>query len=167
MFNLGNEMSALSASNLKQLGLPQDIHEAIVQIGGMGQTGARKRLLKYAAGKLHKLDGEILDAVTEQFARLKNQSAHAVREHHIAERWRDRLIAEGDTALADLFDEHPNGDRQQLRQLLRNVQKEAATGNPPKSARLLYRYLKELLNTEDALSSEHPEDEDLDEDEED
>ena len=167
MFNLGNEMSALSASNLKQLGLPQDIHEAIVQIGGMGQTGARKRLLKYAAGKLHILDGEILDAVTEQFARLKNQSAHAVREHHIAERWRDRLIAEGDTALADLFDEHPNGDRQQLRQLLRNVQKEAATGNPPKSARLLYRYLKELLNTEDALSSEHPEDEDLDEDEED
>lgn len=169
LFNLGNEMSALSASNLKQLGLPQEIHEAIVQVGTMGQTGARKRLLKYAAGKLHKLDGEILDAVTEQFARLKNQSAHAVREHHIAERWRDRLIAEGDAALADLLDGYPDADRQQLRRLLRNVQKEAATGNPPKSARLLYRYLKELLNTEEVASSEHPEAEDeyLDEDDQD
>jgi len=71
--------------------------------------------------------------------------------------------------LTDLLDGYPDADRQQLRRLLRNVQKEAATGNPPKSARLLYRYLKELLNTEEVASSEHPEAEDeyLDEDDQD
>ncbi|MGZ4998507.1 MAG: ribosome biogenesis factor YjgA, partial [Methylobacter sp.] len=73
---------------------------------------------------------------------------HAVREHHTAERWRDRLIAEGNDALTELLDEQPHADRQLLRQLLRNAQKEAETNKPPKSSRLLYRQLKELFKVE-------------------
>jgi ribosome-associated protein len=76
---------------------------------------------------------------------MKNKSAHAVREHHIVERWRDRLIAEGNEALTELLDEQPHADRQLLRQLLRNAQKEAEADKPPRSSRLLYRYLKEIF----------------------
>jgi ribosome-associated protein len=47
-----------------------------------------------------------------------------------------------------LLDEQPHADRQLLRQLLRNAQKEAEAGKPPKSSRLLYRQLKELFNVE-------------------
>ncbi|GAB6139522.1 ribosome biogenesis factor YjgA [Methylosoma difficile] len=149
LFNMGIEMSALSQSNLRQLGLPEELHEAISQVGGMGQNSARKRLLKFIAARMHKLDAEILEVITEKLARIKNKSAHAVREHHIAERWRDRLIAEDNDALTDFLYEYPEADRQHLRQLLRNIQKESQNGNPPKSARLLYRYLKELLNQEE------------------
>lgn len=46
------------------------------------------------------------------------------------------------------LNEQPDADRQQLRQLLRNVQKENEASKPPKSSRLLYRYLKTLLNIE-------------------
>lgn len=146
LFALAEEMSGLSASQLDTLELPENIHKAVVEVAGMPHIGARKRLLKYIAGQLHKK----VDAapIVEKLARIKNKSAHAVREHHIAERWRDRLIAEGNSALSELLDEHPHADRQQLRQLLRNAQKEAEAGKPPKSSRLLYRHLKDLLRVE-------------------
>jgi ribosome-associated protein len=146
LFALGEEMSALTATQLKSLELPENIHKAVAEVSGMPLKGARKRLLKFIAAQLHKID---VEPIQERFARLKNKSAHTVREHHIVERWRDRLILEGDKALTELLDEHPGTDRQQIRQLVRSAQKEAETAKPPKSARMLYRYLKKLFNVSD------------------
>jgi ribosome-associated protein len=145
LFTLGEQMSALSAVHIKSLDLPDNIFKAVIEVARMPHTGARKRLLKYVAGQLHKIDAT---PILEKVARLQNKSAHAVREHHLSEQWRDRLIAEGNEALTDFLDEYPLADRQQLRQLMRNAQKEAETTKPPKSSRLLYRYLKSLLQSE-------------------
>jgi len=41
-----------------------------------------------------------------------------------------------------------------LRQLIRNAQKEIAAAKPPKSARMLYRYVKELLLDEGLTQAE-------------
>jgi len=142
LFALGEEISELSAVQVKSLELPENIHKSIIEVARMPHKGARKRLLKFIAAQLHKIE---MEPVLEKLARIKNKSAHAVREHHIAERWRDRLIAEGDDALAELLDERPHADRQQLRQLLRNAQKEAAAAKPPKSSRDLYRLLKKIF----------------------
>ena len=145
LFTLGEQMASLSVAHLKGLDLPDNIHKAVTEVARMQPTGARKRLLKYIAGQLHKIDTTL---ILEKVARLQNKSAHAVREHHLSEQWRDKLIAEGNDALTDFLDEYPHVDRQQLRQLMRNAQKEAQTNKPPKSSRLLYRYLKSLLQTE-------------------
>jgi ribosome-associated protein len=142
LFALGEEISELSETQIKTLELPENIHKSVVQVAGMPHKGARKRLLKYIAGQLHKID---VTPMQDKLARMKNKSAHAVREHHIVERWRDRLIAEGNEALTELLDEQPHADRQQLRQLMRNAQKEAEAATAPKSSRLLYRYLKEIF----------------------
>lgn len=151
LFAVSEDMSELSAAQLKTLELPEVIHNAVVEVSGMAHTGARKRLLKFIAGQLHKIDTA---PILEKLARIKNKSAHAVREHHIVERWRDRLIAEGNDALTELLDEQPHADRQILRQLLRNAQKEAEAGKPPKSSRLLYRQLKQLFQVEGELDNE-------------
>ena len=151
LFALSEELSELSAAQLKTLELPENIHKAIVEVSGMPHKGARKRLLKFITGQLHKID---VEPILEKLARIKNKSAHAVREHHIAERWRDKLIAEGNDALTELLNEQPHADRQQLRQLIRNAQKEAEAAKPPKSSRLLYRYLKTLLKVEGETESE-------------
>ena len=145
LFTLGEKMSKLTETHLNTLGLPENIHKAVVEVSGMPHKGARKRLLKYIAGQLHKIDAE---PILEKMARLENKSAHATREHHIIERWRDRLMAEGDEALSELLDEYPDADRQQLRQLLRQAQKEIETSKPPKTSRLIYRYLKELFESD-------------------
>jgi len=145
LFELGEKMSELTVMQLSTLELPENIHKAVIEVAGMPHKGARKRLLKFIAGQLHKID---VEPIVEKLARLENKSAHAVREHHIVERWRDRLMAEGNDALTELLDEYPDADRQHLRQLLRNAQKEAETARPPKSSRLLYRYLKALFKFE-------------------
>lgn len=151
LFALSEEMSELSAAQLKYLELPDNIYKAVVEVSGMPHKGARKRLLKFITGQLNKIE---VEPILEKLARMKNKSAHAVREHHIVERWRDKLIAGGNDALTELLNEQLQADRQQLRQLLRNVQKEAEAAKPPKSARLLYRYLKNLLKVEGETESE-------------
>jgi ribosome-associated protein len=145
LFVLSEEISELSPGQIKTLELPEVIDKAVVEVAGMPHKGARKRLLKFIAGQLNKID---VEPILEKLSRIKNKSAHAVREHHIVERWRDRLITEGNDALTALLDEQPDADRQLLRQLIRNAQKEAETGKPPKSSRLLYRLLKELFQVE-------------------
>ncbi|MGZ4970467.1 MAG: ribosome biogenesis factor YjgA [Methylobacter sp.] len=162
LFALSEEMSELSAGQLKILELPELIHKAVAEVSGMPHKGARKRLLKYIAGQLHKMD---VEPILDKLSRIKNKSAHAVREHHVVERWRDRLIAEGNNALTALLDEQPHADSQLLRQLIRNAQKEAEAGKPPKSSRMLYRQLKELFKLEgepddDAVFEDDQENED-------
>jgi ribosome-associated protein len=145
LFALGEEISELAPTLINSFELPENIDKAVHEVAGMPHKGARKRLLKYIAGQLHKID---VGDIKEKLARIKNKSAHAVREHHLAERWRDTLIAEGNEALTDFLDEYPDADRQQLRQWIRNAQKEIVAAKPPKSSRLLYRYLKNLLAEE-------------------
>jgi ribosome-associated protein len=162
LFALSEEMSELSATQLKTLELPDNIYKAVVEVSGMPHKGARKRLLKFITGQLNKIE---VEPVLEKLARMKNKSAHAVREHHAVERWRDRLIAGGNDVLTELLNEQPHADRQQLRQLLRNAQKEAEAAKPPKSSRLLYRYLKELFKVEGEVEFEEEQEfEDEDED---
>jgi len=75
--------------------------------------------------------------------------AEARRDFHRLEAWRDRLLAEGDAALPELLAEFPGADRQQLRQLIRNAHRERAAQKPPRAARLLFRYLRELAAQDD------------------
>jgi len=47
--------------------------------------------------------------------------------------------------LTELIESYPGTDRQQLRQLIRNAEREVSQGKPPRSSRLIYRYLKKLI----------------------
>jgi ribosome-associated protein len=146
IFAMAEEICVLTAAQIADFNLPESIEQALLDAGKMGQNAARKRLLKYITGQFRNLD---VEAIQEQLARLKNQSVHAVREHHQAERWRDLLISEnGNQHLTQLLSEFPAADSQHLRQLQRNAQKEAKEAKPPKSARLLYQYLKQLVSAE-------------------
>lgn len=141
--DLAEELAGLTPQQIKSFELPELLQNSIIQVSTMPPKGARKRQLKYITAGLRKLD---LTEIQERMARLKSKSAHAVREHHLAERWRDKLVAEsGNELLTELLDEYPEADSQQIRQLQRNAKKEAATGKPPKSSRLLYKYLKALF----------------------
>lgn len=153
------EICELTPQQIAEFDLPENIHTAMLDAGKMGKNAARKRLLKYITGQLRMLD---VEAVQEKLARLKNQSAHAVREHHQAERWRDLLVADtSNRQLTLLISEHPAADSQHVRQLQRNAQKEAKEAKPPKSSRLLYKYLKELI----ADDASHPADLDVEDQE--
>lgn len=135
-------LTQLSIQQLEEMQLEEKIYEAVAAAAAMPQKGARKRQLKFITGLLRKTDSE---PIVEQLAIIENKSAHSSREHHILEQWRDRLLQQGDTALSELVAEFPEADSQKLRQLMRNANKELQAGKPPKSSRLIYRYLKELI----------------------
>ena len=92
LLKLGEALSTLPGEKLDGFDLPEHIRHALNQVAPMPRTGARKRLLKYIAQQFHKMD---VSAILEKLSILQNQSAHAARDHHQIERWRDRLIAEG------------------------------------------------------------------------
>lgn len=144
VFAMAEEISRLSPGHIAEFELPENIERALLDAAKMGQNAARKRQLKYVTAQLRTID---IEAVKEKLDKLKNRSAHGVREHHQAERWRDQLLADASNrSLTEFISEYPSADSQHLRQLQRNAQKEAKDGKPPKSARLLYRYLKELIS---------------------
>jgi len=142
---LAEELTHLSESQLASMKMPDQLEGAIIAAKKMPATKpARKRQLKFVTAKLREID---LEKVTEVLERIQTKSAHGVREHHQAEQWRDKLIAcENNDALTNLLNDHPTADRQHIRQLQRNAQKEAKAEKPPKSARLLYQSLKELVS---------------------
>jgi ribosome-associated protein len=68
LFALSEELSELSAAQLKTLELPENIHKAIVEVSGMPHKGARKRLLKFITGQLHKID---VEPILEKLSRMR------------------------------------------------------------------------------------------------
>ncbi|HIF55352.1 MAG: ribosome biogenesis factor YjgA [Methylococcales bacterium] len=141
---LAEALTQLTDVQLTTMKLSEKVEVAVKEARIMSATkAARKRQLKFITGQLRKID---LNDIQEALDRIKSKSAHGVRDHHQCEQWRDKLIASQDnTVLTALLNQFPNADRQYLRQLQRNAQKEALQEKPPKMARVLYQYLKELL----------------------
>jgi len=142
--DLGRQLVELPREQFEKITLEEGLHDAILEARRIHQHGARKRQLQYIGKLMRGLDAE---PIREQLDTLLGHSKRAAQTLHHLERWRDRLLAEGDVALTELLDEHPQADRQYLRQLLRNAQRENHAGKPPKSARALFRYLRELTES--------------------
>ena len=142
--SLAEELTQLSTPQLAVMDMPEKLEHAINEAKKMPSTKpARKRQMKFITARLRDID---LESILENLNRIKTKSAHGVREHHQAEQWRDKLILSHDNeVLTELLDQFPQADRQQIRQLQRNGQKEAKEEKPPRSSRLLYQYLKELI----------------------
>jgi ribosome-associated protein len=140
--HLGLELSRLSSKELDELNLASELREAIDEARQIKAGGALKRQIKFIGGLLRALDA---DPIRENLTRIKYQSGAAARQHHRIEKWRDRLLAEGDAAVGRLMDQVGGMDCQQLRQLVRNAKKELEQGKTPRAARSLYRYLRDHL----------------------
>ena len=139
---LGAELARLSSQQLDALPLPVELRDALAVAQSIRPHGALKRQGKYIGGILRTMD---VESIREDLARLRFQSSHAVRRHHKIEKWRDRLLAEGDDAIGPLLAEIPSVDRQQIRQIVRNAHQEQLQGKPPRASRLLYRFLRDVL----------------------
>ena len=142
---LGEELVGLSSSELARIALPDDLREAIDLARRLPQRGAHKRQLQYIGRLMRGVDCE---PIQQDLDRLRNRDAAQTAQLHRIERWRDRLLDEGDSALEALFAQHPLLDRQHLRQLLRNAQKEQAAEKAPRAAREIFRYLRDHLDSE-------------------
>ena len=142
---LGAELVDLSSNSLDKIPLDEDLRAAIELAQKIKKEGRRRQL--QLIGKMLRSRDE--DPIRQALDKLKNRHNQQVALFHKLEMLRDRLIAEGDDAMADVLQLYPDADRQQLRSMIRNAQKEKAANKPPKSYRQIFSYLRELAENQD------------------
>lgn len=140
--DLGAELVKMSKAKLAAIPLDEDLREAIALAQNIKAHGGRKRQILYIGKLLRSTD---IEPIKQALAKLDQTDAAAVAHLHRIERWRERLLSEGNDALTQLLGDVPDADSQRLRHLIRNAQQEQAAGKPPKSSRELFKYLRELL----------------------
>ncbi len=145
VLDLARRISEMTPQQIARLPVPERLLSHIDDTRRITSHGAHKRQLQYLAKQMRREDDETLEAIRDAI----DANGHASREEaamlHRAEHWRDRLIADGDAALAELLDTYPHADRQHLRQLARNAHEERLRNKPPHAYRELFRALRELL----------------------
>jgi ribosome-associated protein len=140
--DLGVELVKLPAAKLAELDLPEKLVDSIELARRITSHGAQKRQRQYIAGLLSKLDD--VAPIREFLERMSGADRVSKARFQENERWRERLIGEGDTALAEFLERHPEADHQHLRRLVRDAAAEATAGRPPRHYRELFRYLQTL-----------------------
>lgn len=138
--DLGRELIALPKDELLKLDLPENLQEAVLTAHGL-QKGALKRQTGYVGGLVAKSDYE---SIKKQLSVLKQPQREAKQRLHQLEDWRDRLLAGDNLIVTELHNQFEDFDGQHVRQLVRNAKREAQQNQPPKSARLLFKYLQQL-----------------------
>ena len=142
---LAEKLVALSAAQLARLPVPESLMPHIVETQRITSHIAHKRQLQYLAKQMRREDEQTLEALRDALDENGEMARSEVAQLHQAERWRERLLAEGDNALAELLSAFPQADRQQLRQLVRNTQDERTKNKPPRAFRELFQVLKTVL----------------------
>jgi ribosome-associated protein len=137
---LGKQLTELSMSQFEKIPMSAHLREAIL-LAKKFQKAALKRQLKYISGLMCEENvDEILMVLQQQNLPDQQEVAH----FHQIEQWRDQLIAGDRKILNQLIQQFETIDRQYINQLIRNSVREKKFDKPPKSSRVLFRYLKSL-----------------------
>jgi len=143
-FDLGKVLVDLPTSQLKKLELDESLYDAIDTCKNIRQHGARKRQHKLISKLLSDADTVAINTAVDNF---KAPQREAVAELHAIEDWRDRLIDEDDIALTEFISDFPTADRQQLRQILRNVKQTKSPDRSKRAKRELFQFIRDLVET--------------------
>ena len=138
---LGEDLTTLKNDELDTFDLPDELYIAIKDARKIRQRGAMKRHRQYIGRLMRGIDAEPVAAQLQNI-RQKDDTNTALFKR--LETWRDQIIEEGDKAIDEIIKELPNLDRQYLRQLTRNAQKEQKQNKPPVAFRQIFKYLRDL-----------------------
>lgn len=141
---VGEQLVKLPAAQLEQIPLEETLREAIDVARRIKSREGLRRQMQYIGKLMRSAD---TDTITGKLDFFNREGEHYRRHFHRIEQWRDRLIADGDKAVGALMTEVPNVDRQHLRQLVRQAQKEISQSKAPAASRKLFKYLRQMLES--------------------
>jgi len=141
--NLGEQLVDMPENHLQKFDLDESLKSAIYEARRLKNRDARRRQIQYIGKLMRNLD---LAEIEQSMNRLNHQSQTYRQHFSKLETWRERLINEGDSAIDALIAIYPDADRQQLRNLQRQANREIELKKPPTASRKLFKYLKELAD---------------------
>ncbi|KOE84670.1 ribosome-associated protein [Vibrio aestuarianus] len=136
---LGEELVELKPSQLKKIPMSEDLMDAVKDAQRFNME-ARRRQLQFIGKMMRTIDPEPIQAALDK---LRNKHSQNTAVLHKLEQLRDRIVEQGDSAIEDALELYPEMDRQRLRQLTRQANKEKANNKPPKASREIFQILKE------------------------
>lgn len=143
--DLGKRMMDLGDDQLAILPISERLRLALVESRRIRQHEARRRHLQYVGKILRQEDDP--EAIRRNVEAFDTGSEEHTRRHHLAERWRDQMMQEGnDSAITDFIAQCEVTDTQHLRNLVRNARRDIASGRNTGHSRKLFRYLRECID---------------------
>ncbi|WP_416140169.1 ribosome biogenesis factor YjgA [Halomonas sp. HK25] len=137
---LGEAIIAMTPAERARFPLSDDMLAAVEETSRVRSHEGRRRHMQYVGKVMRREDLEAIKAVYDEIEQEKLRRDHAF---HRLESWRDRLLDEGDAAVEAFIADYPEVDRQALRQLIRNAQREREKDKPPASARKLFKLIRD------------------------
>ena len=141
--DLGRELGELPRDRLREFDLPEKLLEALLAYQGITAHEGKRRQFQYIGKLMRDVDPEPLRAALERFSGASRDEVH---DMHLAERWRERLLAEDAAVVAEFAGTYPRTDLQQLRTFIRNAKKEREAAKPPRDFRKLYQLIREQID---------------------
>ena len=136
---------ALPPRHFDEVPMSDDMREHF-ELARRVERAALQRQIRYMSGRIHEED---IDAMVAVMDRQHIPQKQAVERQHRVEKWREKLLAGDNDLLTELVTTLDGCDVQYLRQLIRNANKEIKANKPPKSSRLIFKYLNELDEQQD------------------
>ena len=141
--DMGEQLVLLAKSQLEKITLNDSLKAAIKEARRLKNLDARRRQIQYIAKLLRSID---VSEIKHALEKLNHQS-QTFRQHFAKlEEWRDRFINEGNHAIEEFIAQYPHADRQQLRNLQRQVCREKPTNKPSTASDKLFKYIRQIAD---------------------
>jgi ribosome-associated protein len=121
---LGTQLLTLRADLMADLPLTDKLKDALAEAKRITNFEGKRRQMQFIGKQMRLQEPEVLQAVRDALEIQRLGSAKDTQALHLAEAWRDRLIAD-DTAVGEWIAQYPQTDTQQLRALVRQARKDA------------------------------------------
>ncbi|MEP7154584.1 MAG: ribosome biogenesis factor YjgA [Betaproteobacteria bacterium] len=153
--DMGAELVELSVDTLKKMDLPEQLLTAVLDCKRIptSKHGGFKRQMQYIGKVMRNVEAA---PIAEQLQAIKAPNKQQTALHHLAERWRERLLEDA-TAVGAFINEFPEGDRALIERYVQASKDEKAKSKPPKHFRLLYQALHDLIVAQSREATEAPE----------
>jgi ribosome-associated protein len=150
---LGEALLTLRADLMARLDLPEKLLDALAQAKRITNFEGRRRQMQFIGKLMRPLDMTPIRAAIDEQA---NGSADLTLALHLAEQWRDKLIA-SDDALSLWLTDYPATDSQQLRALIRQARKDIAKPETPGEAPRHGKAYREIFQLVKLAMAQEPE----------
>jgi ribosome-associated protein len=139
---LGEALVELSDKQLETVPVEDErLLEAIREAREMRSHSARRRHLQLIGKLMRDIDAGPIENAMQSMDNRRRENASSF---HQLEKLRDEVLAAGASGTELVVERWPQADRQQLRQLILQHQRENKLSKPPVASRKLFRLLREL-----------------------
>jgi ribosome-associated protein len=138
---MGKELVEMPEGKLQKFNLPDSLKEAIYEARKLKSREAKRRHLQYI-GKLMRISN--IDEIQNTLDKMDHQSLTYRQHFKQLEVWRERIITQGNKGIEAFLKDYPLAERQQLRNLQRQANREIELKKAPVASRKIFEYIRSV-----------------------